>query len=527
MSRHLFPRSLALPLVAGVAAIMTAAAPAVAVNVDPSQAELAATLDAILNSSSLSGANVSVVVANADTGEVLFDRNGNNRLIPASNTKLLTSTAAMSILGPDYRFNTSVSRTGRKAGSVLLGDLFVRGTGDPTMLAEDYDNLAAQVAASGIKVVTGSLVADDTWFDDQRLGMDWAWDDEGAYYAAEISALTLSGDTDYDAGNVIVEGSPGATVGAKPAVSLTPQTGYVKIINNGITAEAGATDTLSISREHDTNNIVINGQVPVDGGSTTEWIAVRQPTGYAADVFRRALQARGVKVLGQTKLGVATPTGATGIASHDSMTLSDLLVPFLKLSNNGHAEILTKAIGRKVFNDGSWDAGLEAIANYVAGRDMDTSTQRQADGSGLSRWNLITTHEFTDLLRAVQAEPWFDTWYAALPIAGNADRFTGGTLRSRMRNTPAANNLHGKTGSLTSVSALSGYVTAANGTKLVFSIVENNYLVSSVRGIEDQIGVALASWGASSVAGRSIAPPADSANGRADIECSWVKPNTC
>jgi D-alanyl-D-alanine carboxypeptidase/D-alanyl-D-alanine-endopeptidase (penicillin-binding protein 4) len=154
---------------------------------------------------------------------------------------------------------------------------------------------------------------------------------------------------------------------------------------------------------------------------------------------------------------------------------------------------LVKAMGAVAKANGSWSAGLGVVTDYAKSVGVDTSTIRLSDGSGLSRKVNVTADSITDLLIAVQKEPWWQQWYDALPIAGNPDRFTGGTLRNRMRNTPAANNLHGKTGSLTGVTSLSGYVTTAEGQKLVFSMISNNYL-STPRSIEDAVGVTLASW---------------------------------
>jgi D-alanyl-D-alanine carboxypeptidase/D-alanyl-D-alanine-endopeptidase (penicillin-binding protein 4) len=501
------------------------AAPAGADPDDPAVAALAATIDAALGDGRLTAAQAAVVVRDLTTGETLYSRNGDRRLIPASNTKLLTSTAALGILGSDYRFTTDVRGDGNRYGSLLKGNLYLRGTGDPTMLAADYDALAAGVAASGVKTVVGDLVADDTWFDNVRLGTQWSWDDEPYYYSAQISALSVAPDTDYDAGTVIVAAAPGATAGAKPVVTVTPETGYVQIVNQGSTIAAGGADTLTIEREHGTNRIFITGTVPVGGATTSEWATVWEPTGYAADVFRRALARHGVTVLGRTRLGTATPAAAKPLASRQSMTLAELMVPFMKLSNNGHAEVLTKAIGRQVANQGTWSAGLAAIRTYLAAHGMDTAAQRQSDGSGLTRWNLVPATEFVDLLAAVRAEPWFDRWYAALPIAGDPARFVGGTLRSRMRNTPAANNVHAKTGTLTSVSGLSGYVTDADGHVLAFSILLNNHF-GGVKDIEDRIAVALASFSRTAAVARAVVPP-PTAVPEIDLECSWVKPAVC
>ncbi|RKF25603.1 D-alanyl-D-alanine carboxypeptidase/D-alanyl-D-alanine-endopeptidase [Micromonospora globbae] len=526
MHRRLFPRTLAL--VAMVAVAATAGAPgATAEAPPPSVTRLNATLDAILADARLDGAQASVVVADVATGQTLYDRNGDRRLVPASNTKLLTSTAAMALLGPDHRFTTDVRTSGKRRAGVVSGNLYLRGGGDPTMLAADYDALAAQVAASGVRVVTGNLVADDTRYDSTRLGPDWTWDDEPWYYAAQVSALTVAPDTDYDAGTVIVHAAPGRA-GAAPVLTTTPPTSYLRFDNRATTVADGET-SISFEREHGGNTVVVTGQIAVGDEPASDWVTVWEPTGYAADVFRAALKRHGVRVLGATVLGRPTPSGATAVARHDSMPLAELMVPFLKLSNNGHAEVLTKEIGAVARGSGTWSAGLSAIAGYVAGAGMDTGTLRQRDGSGLSRRNLIPAGEFVDLLTAVRSEPWFDAWYAALPIAGQAERFVGGTLRSRMQGTPAAGNVHAKTGSLTGVSGLSGYVTDADGRVLAFSILLNNYLASSVKGLEDQIAIALATHSEASARTARVAPPVAPAAPAAPegLECSWVKPIAC
>ncbi len=165
----------------------------------------------------------------------------------------------------------------------------------------------------------------------------------------------------------------------------------------------------------------------------------------------------------------------------------------MKLSNNMHSEHVVKAIGAELGGEGSWSTGIESLTADLATLGVDTDVMRMVDGSGLARADFIPAEQITNLLVGARSKPWFDEWYESLPVAGNPDRFVGGTLRSRMRNTPAADNLRGKTGSLTGVTALSGYVTDADGRPLVFSIVANNYLTSP-RSVEDALGVLLASY---------------------------------
>lgn len=508
---------------AAVALVAAVLGPGASAGADSDRTGLPEAIDTVLGDARMEGGVASVVVADARSGELLYQHLPTTRLMPASNTKLTTSAAAMEILGPDHRFTTDVLATGRRSGSVLRGDLYLRGTGDPTLLADDYDRLAARLAESGIKRVDGRLIADDTRFDAQRLGRDWAADDESAYYAAQISALSVAPDTDYDTGTVIVRVAPGETAGAEPVVTVTPDTDYVDLDVRATTVAAGGANDLTVEREHGTNTIVVSGTTPVGGTGAKEWVAVWGPTGYAAAVFRDALTAHGVKVVGPTRLGRQTPADARPLASHDSMALKDLLVPFMKLSNNMHAEILTKAMGYKVSRQGSWSAGLAAVSGYLKGVGVDTGTVRQVDGSGLSRMDNFPAGQFVKLLLAVRAEPWYAEWYRSLPVACAPDRFVGGTLRTRMCGTAAALNARAKTGSLTGASALSGYVTDAEGRELVYSIVLNNYLASSVKPLEDAIVVTLA---------KSTAQAAGSASVRrggtnTDIECSWRKPDTC
>ncbi|MET8340361.1 D-alanyl-D-alanine carboxypeptidase/D-alanyl-D-alanine endopeptidase [Streptosporangium canum] len=501
-----------------LASLAWASAPASAVEPASGVTDLVKDIDQILSDARLTPARAGVVVKSAASGEELYAQDSGKVLTPASNAKLVTSAAAADTLGLDFRFTTSVLSTGRRAGSALTGNLYLKGTGDPTLLAADYDALAARVAASGIKVVTGKLVADDTWFDSVRLGTDWAWDDEPYYYSAQISALTASPDTDYDAGTVVVSVAPGDAAGKPAKVSTTPETDYLKIVNRATTGTE--TDVL-IERQHSTNTVLITGTV-ADGYD--EWVTVDDPTGYVASLFRKALAKHGVRVLGSTARE-ATPAGATTVASRDSMPLSELLVPFMKLSNNMHAEILTKSIGRKVSGAGTWSAGLAAVTSFAQANGMPTLRMR--DGSGLSRADGLTPGGVTDLLLALRSKPWFSTWYGSLPIAGDPDRMVGGTLRSRMRGTPAAGNVHAKTGSLTGVTSLSGYVTSADNEPLVFSVMLNQFLSGSPKDIEDKIAIRLAQF--------SRTAPADVANVQlrqvqqdsADVECSWLKPVSC
>ncbi|AWI30271.1 D-alanyl-D-alanine carboxypeptidase/D-alanyl-D-alanine endopeptidase [Streptomyces tirandamycinicus] len=518
------------PLALGLVAALAWSGGSAPAGAGPSDTGLKGAIDTILADPRMDGGAASVVVADATTGERLYERDAGDRLMPASNTKLATSAAAMALLGPDYRFRTDVLSTGRRHGPVLHGDLYLRGGGDPTALASDYGRLAAQLRESGIRRVTGRVVADDTRFDTRRLGRSWAADDESSYYSAQISPLTVAPDTDYDSGTVVVEASPGAAPGDRPKVKVTPPTDYVRVDVRGSTVPAGQTDTLAVEREHGTNTVVVSGDVPVGGSTTKEWVTVWEPTGYAAAVFADALAEQGVHVAKAPRLGLPTPPGARLLATHGSMPLRELMLPFMKLSNNMHAETLTKTIGYETSGHGTWGAGLSAIDGYLREEGVEAAKLRQVDGSGLSRMNVFPADQIARLLLAVRDAPWYADWHASLPVACAPDRAVGGTLRTRMCRTPAALNARAKTGSLTGASALSGYVEDAAGRELVFGIVLNNYLASSVKSIEDAIVVTLAgSDTARGTIAAAVAPGHRNAHrtAPADLECTWRKPDVC
>jgi serine-type D-Ala-D-Ala carboxypeptidase/endopeptidase (penicillin-binding protein 4) len=490
-------------LVSSVIAAAGFAGPAQAAAAAPG--DLKTDLDAILKDSRLSGATVDLLVRDAKTGKVLYNHGSNTAVTPASNNKIQTSVAAFGILGAGYRFRTSVYAKG--------GNLYLKGTGDPTLRAAEYDSLAAAVAAKGVKTVKGDLIADDSWFDAQRTGPDWDPSDFPFAYAAQISALTISPNSVFDAGSINVRVTP-AAVGDPVKVALTPDTNVVKIDNKAVTGAAGSSSTLSVTRNNGSNTIVVSGSYPADGAGANNLRSVENPTLYAADVFRSALKAHGVRISGTTERG-RTPAGSATLATRRSVPLSQLATPFLKLSNNIIAETLVKAIGHAKTGKGSWAAGLPQVEAYLKTVGVDTSQVTMTDGSGLSHTNQTTAHQLSNILKAVQTQTWFPAWYQALPIAGEPDQLVGGTLASRMRDTPAAGNVHAKTGTLTGATALSGYVTDSQGTKLIFSSVFNDYQGAAPKDLEDRIAIRLAS-------GESAATKA-SLMRLQPIECSWTK----
>jgi D-alanyl-D-alanine carboxypeptidase/D-alanyl-D-alanine-endopeptidase (penicillin-binding protein 4) len=499
-----------------------------------SDAALVATLDQVLADPRLAASTTGMQVRDAATGTVIYSHNADQRVIPASNEKLMTSAAALEVLGTGYRFHTVARYSGKRSGSTVTGNLYLHGQGDPTMTYAQFDALAAAVAKAGVKKFTGTLVADDSWFDHVPLGLDWSWQDETYFDNAPISALTVAADANYDTGALSIADKPGPAAAKAGVLTVTPANSAVTIVNHTVTGKQGSADTVTATRAHGSNTITVSGSTPLKPTAAhTTLVAVQDPTKLAIGVFRDALKRHGVTITGATTTGT-TPTSATTLTDHASITLGQLLPSFLKLSNNGHAELLTKAMGRARTpgSAGGWTTGLAASTGALKQLGVDTSKISMGDGSGLSRRDWLTTGQIAALLNAAQTRPWFATWYAALPIAGDPNPMIGGTLRSRMVGTPAAENLHGKTGTLTGVNSLSGYVKDEAGRTLVFSSVSNS-APSSVADILDRAAVALASSDATQSAtlmqrrlnSTEVKPHVVTRNGE-EVECSWV-PNAC
>ncbi|MCP2248310.1 D-alanyl-D-alanine carboxypeptidase/D-alanyl-D-alanine endopeptidase [Lentzea aerocolonigenes] len=480
-------------------------------------------LDAILADPGLKGADVGITVRDANTGEVVYTRSGGRRSQVGSNLKVLTTTAALDLLGPDYRWKTELQSSGSKNGATLNGDLVLRGTGDPTMSATRYKALADTLKASGVTSVSGALVLDDTAFDSQPYGLGWAWDDEPFSYSAETSALTLSPDAKFSAGTVVVRVKPGASTGAPVQVSVEPANDQVQIVSTATTGDGG----VSIEREHGTNVIRVSGSTSAE---TTALASVKDPTGLVGSVFQKALAQNGIQVQGGVRRGQA-PQGAAVLASDQSMTLGQLVNPLLKNSNNMLAEVLVKSAG------GSFSNGVNQLSRKWAGLGIDPNWVEIFDGSGMSRMDEISPDDLTSVLIKAKTKPWFSTWSSSLPVAGR-----DGTLVNRMKGTKAEGNVQAKTGSMSGVSALSGYVTTQNGRQLVFSIVQNNLVLwFSPKTVEDKVAVRLASEGGTQVATPQTQSKVESvpqqrkapaqertkvpAKERFDVECSWI--GTC
>ncbi|WP_249869978.1 D-alanyl-D-alanine carboxypeptidase/D-alanyl-D-alanine endopeptidase [Oceanobacillus saliphilus] len=436
----------------------------------------------IKNDEKLKGGLIGISIRSVSTGKVIYEHNGDIRLHPASNMKLLTGAAALEVLGTEYKFETEVRTHGVINEGKLVGDIYLIGKGDPTLLVKDFDAFAEKLKEEGIHTITGDIVGDDTWYDDVRLSSDLVWTDEQYYYGAEVSALTVSPNEDYDTGSVMIEVKPVA-IGEKPSVEFFPNNDYITIRNEAVTVSEVVEDELIIEREHGSNLITIKGKISYHSESIKEWMAVWGISEFATIIFGQSLKNKGITWNGEMKQG-QSPKDANLLVSRSSISLSVLLIPLMKLSNNGIAEILVKEMGKKIHGEGSWEKGLDVLEREMDKFGIDRTSIGIKDGSGISHSNLIPSNEITHLLYEVQTKEWFHAYLHSLPIAGKEDRMIGGTLRERMNGLL----VKAKTGTIEGVSTLSGYMETVGGDELIISIMVNNMLDEETgKVIEDEL----------------------------------------
>ena len=446
----------------------------------------------VLEHPDLQGASIGISVRDASDGKVIYMHNGDSRFRPASSMKLVTSAVALQLLGENYRFSTEIYTDSLKIGSTLMGNVYVRGKGDPTLREEDIKGLVQALKKKGIKKVKGDLIADDTWYDDNRLSVDMPWSDEQEYYGAQISGLTVSPNTDYDAGSLLLQVKPGKSIGESATITLIPQTDYVSIKNKTTVGKVDSKNTIKVARKHGSNRITITGNIPTNSKTTSKRISVWNPTYYTLHLFKKSFEEQGIKITGKYKSGTV-PAISRKLATDYSPDLGSILVPYMKLSNNTISEVLVKEIGRVKGKKGSWDQGISLIEEELANLGIDKDFILMRDGSGLSHVNMISANTLTNLLYNVQFKSWYDVYKKALPVAGQTDKNVGGTLRNRMKGTPAQGKVIAKTGTLATVSSLTGYVQGKHGNIYIFSVIINNAKEElQLKDIEDQLAIILA-----------------------------------
>ncbi len=439
-----------------------------------------AAIDTLLPDSLFPPSNVGIKVVSLGSGETLYKLNSEMLFNPASNEKLFTAAAALSVLGEDHPLAT-VFTVDSAAG--IIG---VTAYGDPILSTADADSIAGLLAPLLPPRESWELVCDVSYFDDLHRGSGWTWDSEPAAYAAYITPLRLTRNT------IQVSVRPGAGPGDSVIVETDPRTNYISIENQGVTVRDTVRERLRISRKwrERLNVITVTGETIDSLRGRKASLSIWEPDRYAATVLAERLNRLGVPV-GRVTVDTTRLSGKELLRFSHRL---DSAVTFMtKISDNLTAEALLKVLGAERFGPpGSAEGGTSVIRQFLSENGIDTTGITLADGSGVSRYNLISASAIIDLLRAMhRSEDHFPSFYRALPVAG-----VDGTIWYRMKRTMAEGNLRAKTGTLSGVSALSGYVTTRDGELLAFSILMQNYQTSSrsYRKVQDNIGKVLAEF---------------------------------
>lgn len=434
----------------------------------------------------LGNENISVSLRALNNGELLYNNNGDVAMKPASTLKLLTAAAALNMLGSDYRFRTKFSIHGELEGNVFNGDVYMKGEGDPTLQKKDFITFASILKHHGIEQINGNLYGDDSLFVGEQLTPGISKEDESYYFAARTSAITLSPDNDYDAGTMIVHVTP-TKVGSSPNVVADPKVSGMVIQNEAVTVQQNQRNTIEIERQYGTNKIVISGNIPVNT-TIKDWVTFYDPTINTLQVFKTTLEESGIIFSDKTEIKRnKVPKDAQTIFVKHSLPLKSLMVPFLKLSNNSIADILVKTMGREVNGEGHLVEGLNALQQYGALLGLNMEQWTLEDGSGMSHANRVTANELTHLLTNIQMEPQFNVFYNSLPIGGQTDRMIGGSLKNRFNERIYENRVIAKTGHITGVYTLAGYVEANSGTKYAFAIMTQNQTSIKLTAIDEVV----------------------------------------
>lgn len=474
--------------------------PARAQRATGSDAALRREMDRILAEAGMDNALWGVAVYDLTHAREVYGRNERLNHVPASNTKLYATAAALHLLGPAFRYRTDLFAAGPVEDGVLRGPLVVRGSGDPVLgprFSGDptlvFRQWADSLRAAGIRVIDGDIIGDDDVFDDQSLGYGWSWDDEPFWYSAEISGLTYHDNTvDFIA--------RGRSAGAPAEVSWEPaSTSYMQVLNATLTTESGRVNE-SWTRGRSDNRLRIGSTVPV-GEADFESVSVSNPTAYFVHVLRETLLASGIAVLGIPRdideLSIRPrydDPGLVRVARHESEALSDIVLVLNKRSHNLYAEQVLRTIGARSGPGSSADRSWRAVRPMMAEAGIDTLSIQLVDGSGLSRQNLVSALATVALLRFMWGHPdpsTRDAFLFSLPVGG-----IDGTLASRFPDGKARGNVRAKTGTVSNASALSGYVRSSGGSMFAFSIMANHFTVptSRVREVQDRLVEAIAQY---------------------------------
>ncbi len=441
-------------------------------------------IDTVLANQFFDSTTMGIDVYDLTSKQVIYHRDENKLLNPASNMKILTTAAGLVFLGPNYSFTTSLYYTGKIINGTLYGDLYAVGGCDPDFTTRDIDSLVSVIKSSGIKEITGKIYGDVSMIDSLFWGKGWMWDDDPSTDAPYLTPL----DINKNSIGIIVKHTK---LGENPSIQLVPETNYVTIENNAVSVPADSPNTLTVTRDwiNRENKILIKGNLPYkvipDSLQDTSHVNVYRPELYFLTLLKEHFEDRGVEFDGIIDTA-EKPYSAINLFNY-KRPYDSVIVNLNKVSYNLGAEMTLYAMSAKYFGKRTSSRNGEKLTDSLltlAG--LNPKSYTLADGSGVSRYDLISARAVLSVLKYIYYEKpdLFKILYKSFPIAG-----VDGTLKSRMKNTPAQGNVHAKTGTLSGVCALSGYLTAKNGHLIAFSMITENYACRAKKGrnFQDEI----------------------------------------
>ena len=441
-----------------------------------------------------------VVVHSLDRNERLFELQANTLLVPASVAKLAAVATAAEAVGWDYTYETSLQTTGLILDGTLKGDLLAVGSGDPAIggrAGEDLTRWAAAVQAAGIRRIDGRIIGDDNAIEEPRPQLAWAWDDLGNTSGALFGALN------FGENRMVVTVTPGPAAGVPVAIGVDSSANLRPLTNRALTGAAGTSQLLWAEQRPGEASLTIAGSIPAGGSAARLTVAVGNPTLWFASNLRNSLLTAGIDVSGGAyDIDDVTPTQegvpARVLFTHRSRPLHELVRPLLKDSINLYAEAVMRlnvygqSVMRLTAQDArSNDAALEGFTRRLTAWGIPANAQQIVDGSGLSRRDTVSAETLLTVLRHMHDPTGTSPFVIALPVAG-----VDGTLSERMRNTPAAGNVRAKTGTMSNIRSLAGYVKTRDGETLAFVAMVNNFEGTGAAANQamDAIAVRLASF---------------------------------
>jgi D-alanyl-D-alanine carboxypeptidase/D-alanyl-D-alanine-endopeptidase (penicillin-binding protein 4) len=435
-------------------------------------------LDSLLSSDYFKSTQISLDIFDLTNETYLFRKNEKLLMRPASNMKILTTSASLFFLN-EYTFETKIYFSGEVDDSVCSEDIYVVGALDPDFSLKDLEQIVIEIKKYGINEIRGNIYADISAIDSLYRGEGWMWDDDPYQYAAHLSALNINDNC------VDVIYSP-SEIGKPAKIELHPNTNYVELVNHSVTIENGETD-ISITRDwmNRSNRIIVKGNISINDKPNTEQINVENPSRYFIHLLKEQVKSYGIKFNGEIGFRVLKED-AEEIFSFER-ELDSVLVNTNKVSDNLSAEMLLRVLALNYYGKpASAINGIKLIDSLITTINLDPKLFRFADGSGMSFYNLVSSELIIEILKYFyyNEEELFVKLYNSFPISGY-----DGTLKRRMLESNAFRKVHAKTGTISGVSNLSGYMTNKENHLIAFSILVQNFSGSAkaARDFQDKI----------------------------------------